>query len=111
MAVRMEKPWLPLTAEGVAELSGDLGVYQIADGEGIVVYIGYAGGRSLWGLQGELREQLVERGEGHRFRVEINHQYLSRWEELLKVHMGDHGTLPAGNEHHRPRRIGRLSLG
>jgi hypothetical protein len=111
MAVRLEKPWLSLTAAGVEKLSGDLGVYQVADGGGQVVYIGYAGGRSLWGLKGELREQLAERGEGHSFRVEINHQYMSRWEELLHVHASDHGTLPVGNEHHRPRRIGRLSPG
>ncbi|MDP6345284.1 MAG: hypothetical protein QF578_15350 [Alphaproteobacteria bacterium] len=107
----MEKPWLPLDADAVEALSGDLGVYQVADGAGTVVYIGYAGGRSLWGLQGELRQQLAERGEGYLFRVEINHQYLSRWEELLKVHDGEHGALPAGNEEHRPRRIGRLSPG
>jgi hypothetical protein len=36
---------------------------------------------------------------------------MSRWEELLQVHVADHGALPAGNESHRPRRIGRLSLG
>ncbi len=111
MAVRLEKPWLPLSAEAVAALSGDLGVYQISDGAGVVVYVGYAGGRSLWGLQGELRGQLAERGKGHSFRVEITHQYMSRWEELLKVHRGDHGALPASNEQHRPRRIGRLSPG
>jgi len=43
--------------------------------------------------------------------LEVNQQYLSRWEELLKVHMGDHGALPPGNVSHRPRRIGQLSLG
>jgi|TARA_B100001964_G_C14077143_1_gene528529 hypothetical protein len=111
VAVRLEKPWRALSAEGVEELRGHLGVYQIADGEGQVVYIGYAGGRSLWGLQGELREQLAARGKGFRFRLEVNHQYMSRWEELLGVHVADHGALPAGNESHRPRRIGRLSLG
>ena len=111
MAVRLDKPWQALSADGVEELMGHLGVYQIADGEGRVVYIGYAGGRSLFGLKGELREQLAARGEGFRFRLEVNHQYMSRWEELLAVHVADHGALPAGNESHRPRRIGRLSPG
>lgn len=110
MAIRMEKPWLPLDADAVEALSGDLGVYQVADGAGTVVYIGYAGGRSLWGLRGALQEQLAERGEGFNFRVEVNQQYLSRWEELLKIHKGDHGTVPSGNESHQPRRIGQLSL-
>ena len=59
----------------------------------------------------EEREQLAARGKGFRFRLEVNHQYMSRWEELLGVHVADHGALPAGNESHRPRRIGRLSLG
>jgi hypothetical protein len=40
----------------------------------------------------------------------VNQQYLSRWEELLKIHKGDHGTVPPGNENHQPRRIGQLSL-
>ncbi|MDA1101819.1 MAG: hypothetical protein O2967_22905 [Proteobacteria bacterium] len=111
MAIRMEKAWRPLTADELKGLPAQLGVYQIADGNQDVVYIGYAGGRSLWGLRGALQDQLAERGGAHQFRLEVNQQYLSRWEELLKVHMGDHGSLPPGNENHRPRRIGRLSLG
>ncbi len=91
-------------------MSAHLGVYQISNAAHDVVYIGYAGGRSLWGLRGALQAQLAERGEGFNFRVEVNHQYLSRWEELLKIHKGDHGTVPSGNESHRPRRIGQLSL-
>jgi len=50
-------------------------------------------------------------GEGYQFRIEVNQQYLSRWEELLKVHKGDHDALPPGNKDHRPRRVGQLSLG
>jgi hypothetical protein len=106
----MEKPWRPLTSETVKSMTGHLGVFQISNDAGDIVYIGYAGGRSLWGLRGALREQLDTLGDGHHFRVEINQQYLSRWEELLMVHKGDHSALPPGNENHRPRRIGQLSL-
>ncbi len=106
----MEKPWRPLTDEAVKGISGQLGVYQISNAQEEVVYIGYAGGRSLWGLRGALQDKLAELGEGHLFRIEVNQQYLSRWEELLKVHKGDHDALPSGNNDHRPRRVGQLSL-
>ena len=55
MAIRLEKPWIALTPEAVKALPGQLGVYQLADAEGRVVYIGFAGGRSLFGLRSELR--------------------------------------------------------
>jgi len=39
MAVRMEKPWIDLTPEAAKALPGQLGVYQLADAAGRVVYI------------------------------------------------------------------------
>ena len=42
MAVRLDKPWIPLTAEGVKQLAGHLGVYQLANDAGDIVYIGVA---------------------------------------------------------------------
>ena len=110
MSIRMEKPWQPLTIEQANNMPAHLGVFQISNAGYDVVYIGYAGGRSLWGLRGALQEPLADRGDGFNFRVEVNQQYLSRWEELLKIHKGDHGTVPPGNENHQPRRIGQLSL-
>ena len=69
MAIRLEKPWIELTAEAVKALPGQLGVYQLAEAEGRVVYIGYAGGRSLFGLRSELERALEERpGGATRFR-------------------------------------------
>ena len=47
MAVRMTKPWTELTPASVSALSGQLGVYQLADASDSVVMIGFAGGRSL----------------------------------------------------------------
>ncbi len=111
MSIRLEKPWRALTKEALKSLSAQLGVYQISNDKEEVIYIGYAGGRSLWGLRGALQDKLAELGEGHHFRLEVNQQYLSRWEELLKVHKGDHNALPSGNKDHRPRRVGQLSLG
>ncbi len=112
MAVRMQKPWIDLTPESVAALTGELGVYQLADASGNVLRIGFAGGRSLFGLRGELaKAQQEAAGRGLRFRVEVNHQYASRYEELLMVHLADHGRLPEGNSHEAKRKLGRLSIG
>ena len=110
MSIRMTKPWIELTIETVQALPGQLGVYQLADAEGRVVYIGYAGGRSLFGLRSELERALRERpGGATRFRVEINQQYTSRYQELLMLHVADHGSLPAANAADPPARLGRLS--
>lgn len=107
--LRLDKPWRPLTAEDVASLPGQLGVYQIADAGGIIVYIGQAGARSAFGLRSELQRELAERGPGCRFRVEVNMQYRSRWFELLMVHQADHGSLPSDNARNPPPNLGRLS--
>ena len=54
MAVRMTKPWRPLTLTEAKRLSGNLGVYELSNEEGEVVYIGAATGHSLYGLRGEV---------------------------------------------------------
>lgn len=46
-----DKAWQELTATNVAALGGELGVYQIADERERVLRIGFAGGRSLFGLR------------------------------------------------------------
>ncbi len=110
MKTQLEKPWRPLVAEEVSRLGGELGVYHIADETGQVVKIGYAGGRSLKGLKGVLQQELSEReGTPSQFRVEVTHQYLSRYEELLMLHQADHGSLPPQNQGDRNRRLGHLS--
>ena len=112
MSIRLEKSWTDLTAEHAAALHGELGVYQIADERGEVVVIGYAGGRSLFGLKGELQAALERyRGQKMRFRVEVTSQYLSRHEELLMIHKHDHGRLPRDNHAERNRKIGRITPG
>jgi hypothetical protein len=107
--VRLQKPWLSLDQANVARLGGQLGVYEIADADGRTVLVGYAGGRSRFGLRGELQEQLSRRTAGTcKFRVEVTMAYLTRWKELLMAHRVDFGTLPpenASDEGH----LGRLS--
>ncbi len=58
MAVRLDKPWGTFTEQEVARVGGQLGVFELADEQGNVVYIGGAGGRSLFGLRGELQPWL-----------------------------------------------------
>ena len=107
--LRLDKPWQELTAETAGRLPGQLGVYQVADGNGQVLFIGQAGARSPFGLRSELQRELKERGAGLRFRVEVNQQYRSRWFELLMVHQADHGALPPDNQKDPPPNLGRLS--
>lgn len=107
--LRLDKPWRPLSVEEATRLPGQLGVYQIADSGGAILYIGQAGGRSPFGLRSELQREAAERGAGHQFRVEVNMQYRSRWFELLMVHKADHGVLPPDNARTPPPNLGRLS--
>ena len=107
--LRLDKPWQPLTAEAAGRLPGQLGVYQIADAKGAILYIGQAGARSPFGLRSELSREAEERGPCCQFGVEVNMQYRSRWFELLMVHQADHGALPPDNARNPPPVLGRLS--
>ncbi len=107
MSIRLEKPWLPLSEEEVNALPGQLGVYEISDPAGATLFIGYAGGRSLFGLRSELSAECQRRdGANARFRYEVNMQYLTRHLELLMLHQADHGRIPPEND--PPPRLGRL---
>ncbi len=112
MPVRLDKPWVPLTADNVARVTGHLGVYQLADDAGEIVYIGMAGGNSRFGLKGALTEMLQSPPAGAtQFRYEVNMAYRTRYIELLQAYHYDHGRLPAGNVDVDERRLGRLRLG
>lgn len=101
---------MPYSGYEVAKLPGHMGVFELADDEGKVIYIGYAGGRSLFGLRGELGT-LLRHSKATLFRFEVNTAYLTRYQELLMVFMADHGRLPAENEGETLPRLGRLSPG
>ena len=113
MPIRMVKPWRALDNDVIPQLPGQLGIYQIADHSGEILYIGFAGGRSLFGLRGELQAQLEQRDpdgvQRLQFRVEINTAYQTRYRELLMVYKSDHGDLPVDNRANPPPGLGRLS--
>lgn len=112
MSLELTGPWRVLDAANIAALPGQLGVYQIADAAGTVLFIGFAGGHSAFGLRGALAEEAQRRrADAQRFQYEVTMQYASRWEELLMAHVARAGTLPADNAARgiHPRRLGRLS--
>ncbi|MEM7080492.1 MAG: hypothetical protein AAF513_17880 [Pseudomonadota bacterium] len=101
----MTKPWSP--AEVAAQvLKGHLGVYQLADADEKVILIAFAGGKSLYGLKGEVTAALEAHPEAKYFRHEITTAYQSRWRELMMVHIADHGEPPPCNP---PVKLGKLS--
>lgn len=101
----INKPWTPYVEQEMRHLPGNLGVYEIGDADGAVVYIGYAGGRSLFGLKGVIRDHFSDREtnpilsqRAASYRYEINQMYLTRHTDLLMRHREDHGAVPDGNE-------------
>ena len=111
--IRMTKPWRPLTPEEADKVAGNLGVYQLADDAGEVLYIGVAGGKSLFGLRGEIQAKAAEPPAGAtRFRLEVNTSYRTRLRELLMVHQFDHGgALPPLQPAEDGRGLGKISPG
>ncbi|MEQ1652631.1 MAG: D-2-hydroxyacid dehydrogenase family protein, partial [Hyphomicrobium sp.] len=84
--------------------------YELGTAAGEVVFIGFAGGRSLFGLRGEVERHLGDPPNGAtQFRVEVNQQYTTRYQELLMAHVHDHGGIPKGNVGKPLPRLGRLS--
>jgi hypothetical protein len=85
-----------------------MGVFELADAHGRVLLVGYAGGRSRFGLRGEIEDALGRYPAAMAFRLEVTTAYLTRYQELLMAHVADHGSLPIHNIDD-PRRLGRLS--
>lgn len=114
----INKPWQQFDPDSVKSLPGNLGVYELGDENGNVIYIGYAGGKSLFGLQGEIAKHFLAsdgspaaRGQARYFRYEVNQMYITRWTELLILYREEHGSLPPGNEApgaQRPQHLGRF---
>jgi hypothetical protein len=102
------RPFERLTAASAKAAGGYLGVYELAASEnGPVVRVGFAGGRSSFGLAGELAAELERSGGELWFRCEVTMAYWSRYREVLMEHLRDEGRLPQGNEG-EPLRLGRL---
>jgi hypothetical protein len=101
----LRKPWETFDPSRLKELSGSYGVYELGDEAGEVIYIGYAGGKSLFGLRGKIADHFSEREPNpiirdrvKRFRYEVNSMYYSRWVDLLARYREDYDKLPPGNE-------------
>ena len=108
MAIRLTKPWQALSSDAIQRLPGQLGVFELADETGRLLYIGYAGGRSLFGLRSEVERAGAAMLTARQFRCEVTMQYLTRHQELLMLHVADHGVVPEGNRS-EGLRLGRLS--
>ena len=111
--IRMNNAWRPLTAAEADKVAGNLGVYQLANDAGEVLYIGAATGKSLFGLRGEIQAKAAEPPTGAtQFRLEVNTSYRTRHRELLMVHMHDNaGSLPPLQPADDARGLGKISPG
>ena len=88
--------WVDLEEAAVAQLQANPGVYELGSEAGETLLIAYAGGRSLFGLRGEVAKYIGHE-KASRFRVEQNMQYISRWKELLMFFRSQHGRIPELN--------------
>lgn len=94
--------WRPLELAETSRIEPAVGVYEVRV-DGVLHEISYAGGRSLFGLRGELGGR-VGTWPGAEFRAEVTTAYLTRWHELLAARLAETGTVPPGND---PRTLPR----
>jgi hypothetical protein len=102
--VPIDKPWTVCGNLRPKDLPGTVGVYELGDIDGQVIYIGYAGGRSLTGLRGKLighcsgeDPNAVIRSRVQSFRYEVTTSYITRHIDLLSRYNEKHNGLPDGN--------------
>ncbi len=76
---------------------GHMGVFELADAAGVTLFVGVAGGRSRFGLKGEIAAAVERFADARRVRFEVTAAYLTRYQELLMRYQASHGELPAGN--------------
>jgi hypothetical protein len=100
----LRKPWETYDPAAWKELAGSYGVYELADAEESVIYIGYAGPRARFGLRGKIMDHFsdsepnpVIRERAAKFRYEVNSMYYSRWVDLLGRFREDYEQIPDGN--------------
>jgi len=99
----LAKPWQAWDPARTKTIPGTLGVFEIGDAEGNVLYVGVAGGKTRFGLReriadcfaGKIAPSLAR--DGRLYRHEVNMMYTTRWIELLERHLHAHGALPPGN--------------
>lgn len=101
----IQHPWETYQPEMYREYSGSYGIYELADENQNIIYVGMAGGASIYGLRGKIavhfgpdEKNPVIRDRARYFRYEITNMYLSRLVEVLGRYREEHGRLPEGNE-------------
>ncbi len=101
----IRKPWIAATAEAIGAVPAVVGVYELADADGALLYIGQAGGREPFGLRSRLAAHFgggeanaVLRERARSFRWEANQQYTTRRLEMLMQYQRDErADWPPGN--------------
>lgn len=106
MSLRLTKQWLPLDQQSVDQLKGELGVFQLGNAAEEVIYVGFAGSRSQFGLRSEIEKHLKKAAL---FRIEVTSAYSTRFQELLMLHYADFGCYPSLNSELDTANLGRLS--
>ena len=107
LSVRLSKKWLSID-EARGLLRGNLGVFALADAQQSTRYIGYAGGKSSFGLKGEVAAAVQALPAVTFVRWEVTTSYLSRYKELLMLHHYDYGELPPDNPPPAAITLGKL---
>ena len=115
----IRKPWTQPTVESIRAIPAVVGVYEIADADGVLLYIGQAGGREPFGLRTRIARHFggddpnpVLRERAAQFRWEANQQYTTKRLEMLMQFQRDEGAEwpsahPAGDWTDTPQ-LGRL---
>ena len=105
MSVRFDKPWQNKN-EALARLKGQMGVFQLGDDAGEVLFMSFAGGHSLHGLKGEVAAALERHPQATCVRYEVTTAYVSRFREAMMAHIATYGV-PAPTD--KSLTLGRIS--
>ena len=104
MSIRLDKKWVSKD-DALLLLRGNLGVYQLADATQQIRFIGYAGGKSLFGLKGEIQPAFPDDPTAEVVRWEVTSASMSGDRDRLMLHLYGHDVLPPENN---PIPLGKL---
>lgn len=121
----LNKAWTEASAAALGHLPGALGVFELRSSDGEISFIGFAGGRTRYGLRSAISDSidlLRAAGDGpDGFRYEVNQMYLTRYVEVLEKYIQATGDIPPGNKaegvyipsviRHKLARVSRASGG
>jgi hypothetical protein len=121
----LNKPWTEASDDTLGHLPGALGVFELRSSAGEISFIGFAGGRTRYGLRSAITDSMNQlRAAGDTpdaFRYEVNQMYLTRYVEVLEKYIRAAGDIPPGNKaegvyipnviHHKLGRVSRAPGG